>query len=75
MYRQDNRSSFDPDYWLTFMQTTQTGAADINEYLMAKPEPDKELFKLISETGLNGGGSIKCSSSRLLLVVLGKLII
>lgn len=56
MYRQDNRSSFDPDYWLTFMQTIQTGASDVNEFLMAKPEPDKELFKLFSETGLNGGG-------------------
>lgn len=56
MYRQDQRSSFDPDYWLTFMQTTQTGASDVNELLMAKPEPDKELFKLFSETGLNGGG-------------------
>ncbi len=56
MYRQDQRSSFDPDYWLTFMQTIQTGASDINELLMAKPEPDKELFKLFSETGLNGGG-------------------
>ena len=56
MYRLDNRSSFDPDYWLTFMQTTQTGSADINEYLMAKPEPDKDLFKLFSETGQNGGG-------------------
>lgn len=57
MYRMDNRSSFDPDYFLTFMQTTQTGAADAaNEYLMAKPEPDLELFRLFSETGLNGGG-------------------
>ncbi len=57
MYRQDQRSSFDPDYWLTFMQNVHTGAADAQtEYLMAKPEPDKDLFKLFSETGLNGGG-------------------
>ncbi len=57
MYRQDNRSSFDPDYWLTFMQTVHTGAADAIAELMAfKPEPDKTLFKLFSETGINGGG-------------------
>ena len=56
MYRQDQRSSFDPDYWLTFMQTIQTGASDVNELLMAKPEPDPELFRLFAETGINGGG-------------------
>ena len=57
MYRQDDRSSFDPDYWLTFMQTIHTGAADaVDEYMAFKPEPDKDLFKLFSETGLNGGG-------------------
>ena len=57
MYRQDDRSSFDPDYWLTFMQTIHTGAADaVDEFKAFKPEPDKTLFKQFSETGLNGGG-------------------
>jgi hypothetical protein len=57
MYRQDNRSSFDPDYWLTFMQTVHTGAADAkDEYMAFKPEPDEELFKYFAETGVNGGG-------------------
>ncbi|RMD93538.1 MAG: T9SS C-terminal target domain-containing protein [Calditrichaeota bacterium] len=57
MWRGDNRSSFDPDYFLTYMQTTHTGVQDEKtRYLLAKPEPDTTLFRLFSETGLNGGG-------------------
>jgi len=57
MYRGDNRHTFDPDYWLTYSQTTQTGAADQGiENLFAKPEPNKDLFLEFSRTGLNGGG-------------------
>jgi len=63
MYRQDNRSTFDPDYWLTFMQTVHTGATDaIAEFMAFKPEPDKTLFKYFSETGVNGGGLLSPQS-------------
>lgn len=57
MYRGDNRQTFDPDYWLTFNQTTHTGAPDQGiENLFAKPEPNKDLFLEFASTGLNGGG-------------------
>lgn len=63
LYRQDARSTFDPDYWLTFMQSVHTGASDaVNEFMAFKPEPDKALFKYFSETGINGGGLLSPQS-------------
>lgn len=57
MYRGDNRQTFDPDYFLTFSQTTHTGAPDKGiEDLFAKPEPNKNLFLQFAQTGINGGG-------------------
>lgn len=57
MWRGDNRHTFDPDYWLTYSTTTHTTAPDAGvENLMAKPEPDVDLFYEFAETGKNGGG-------------------
>ncbi|MBU1098757.1 MAG: hypothetical protein KKA84_00010 [Bacteroidetes bacterium] len=57
MWRGDNRHTFDPDYWLSFSTTTHTGAADNGVgNLMAKPEPNIDLFREFAETGKNGGG-------------------
>ena len=57
IYRGDQHNFWDADYWLAFNLTTHTGADDfVTEYLAAKPEPNKELFRRNSETGINGGG-------------------
>jgi hypothetical protein len=57
IYRGDQYNFWDADYWLGFNLTTHTGSDDFTtQYLAAKPEPNKQLFKLFSETGLNGGG-------------------
>jgi hypothetical protein len=55
--RADHMSFYDFDYWLYFPMALRTGAPDeATGYLAAHPEPNKDLFRLFSETGLNGGG-------------------
>ncbi|MFC2084553.1 hypothetical protein ACFLS9_05805 [Bacteroidota bacterium] len=57
IYRGDQHNFWDADYWLGFNLTTHTGSGDFStQFLAAKPEPNRELFKQFSETGLNGGG-------------------
>lgn len=57
IYRGDQHNFWDADYWLGFNLTTHTGTDDfVSQNLAAKPEPNRELFKLFAETGLNGGG-------------------
>ncbi len=54
--RGDQMSFYDYDYWLYFPLVMRTGAADEHGYLAAHPEPNKDLFLLFSQTGINGGG-------------------
>lgn len=56
IYRSDHRASMDPDYWLIWQTTTQTGFPDIAEQFAAKPEPNPDLFMEFASTGKNGGG-------------------
>ncbi len=53
IYRGDQRNFWDADYWLSYNLDVQTGQDPL---LAGKPEPDPELFKKFSETGINGGG-------------------
>ncbi len=53
IYRGDQNGFWDADYWLTFNMDRRTSG---DGGLMGKPEPNKELFRLFSETGINGGG-------------------
>ncbi len=53
IYRGDQNGFWDADYWLAFNLDRRT-ALDAN--LAGKPEPNKELFRLFSATGINGGG-------------------
>ena len=53
----DNWASFDSDYWLIFNADAYTGKEDgKTRYLMAKPEPNPDLFMEFATTGKNGGG-------------------
>ncbi len=55
--RADHMSFYDYDYWLYFPLALRTGANDeATGYLAAHPDPNKDFFRLFSETGLNGGG-------------------
>ena len=56
IYRSDQRYSMDPDYWLLWQTSTQTGFGDQVEAFSAKPEPDPDLFLEFAQTGINGGG-------------------
>lgn len=51
IYRGDQNGFWDADYWLSFNMNLRTGS----ENQIAKPEPNKELFRQFAETGLNGG--------------------
>jgi len=53
MYRGDLRGYFDADLWLKFNMNLYNNKT---EPIMAKPEPDPELFRQFAETGENGGG-------------------
>ncbi len=53
IYRGDQNGFWDADYWLAFNMNLRTEG---NEGLFAKPEPNIDLFKQFSETGINGGG-------------------
>ncbi len=53
IYRGDQNNFWDADYWLTFNMNLRT---NLDPDLAGKPEPNKELFRLFSETGKNGGG-------------------
>lgn len=57
IYRSDQRYSMDPDYWLIWQTSTNTGFGDQGiEKFAAKPEPNPELFLEFARTGKNGGG-------------------
>ncbi len=57
IYRSDQHYSMDPDYWLIWQTSTNTGFGDVGvEQFAAKPEPDPELFMEFASTGKNGGG-------------------
>ncbi len=52
IYRGDQNTYWDADYWLAFNLNLRTNLRD--EW--AKPEPDFDLFKYQAETGYLGGG-------------------
>lgn len=54
IYRGDQNGFWDADYWLAFNMDRRTNLTDFS--LGGKPEPNPELFKYFSETGINGGG-------------------
>jgi hypothetical protein len=54
--RGDNKSFFDPDYWLGYNMAMRTRAQDVNFERAARPEPNKSFFREWAETGKNGGG-------------------
>ncbi len=53
IYRGDQNNFWDADYWLSFNMNLRT---NLDASILAKPEPNKELFRTFSETGINGGG-------------------
>ncbi len=53
IYRGDQRTFWDADYWLAFNMDVQT---NLDPNLAGKPEPNKELFRRFAQTGENGGG-------------------
>jgi hypothetical protein len=53
IYRGDQNNFWDADYWLSFNLNLRT---NLDADIFAKPEPNKDLFREFSETGLNGGG-------------------
>lgn len=53
IYRGDQNGFWDADYWLAFNLDMRTA---LDAGLAGKPEPNKELFRLFAQTGINGGG-------------------
>jgi hypothetical protein len=53
IYRGDLRNYWDAEYWLTWNLNVKL---NVTEDVMAKPEPNKELFLEFAQTGKNGGG-------------------
>jgi len=53
IYRGDLRGYFDASLWLKFNLDNYVNKT---QKIMAKPEPDPQLFKEFAETGKNGGG-------------------
>lgn len=52
IYRGDQNTFWDADYWLAFNLNLRTNLKEV----WAKPEPNRDLFYEFAETGLLGGG-------------------